>query len=207
MRDAFILDAKDLTRSAINGIRVALGIAGAVALGLGILLFARPDKTLEAAATILGIYFVIAGAVRLLTGLFSRGIRTNLRLLSIVLGLLLIAAGVIALKNTAVATAALLLVAVAVIGVGWIIDGVMAIAESGMARSAGWAVAYGIVSILGGIAVLAVPGWSAFWLVAFTAGVLVVLGLIGIVRAVTFGRGALKAMGEASPMPGSAAAY
>ncbi|MEO8908558.1 MAG: hypothetical protein ABI310_10890 [Microbacteriaceae bacterium] len=41
--------------------------------------------------------------------------------------------------------------------------------------------------------VLVVPGWSATWLIIVTSIVLIVLGIIGIVRAFTFGREALKA--------------
>jgi uncharacterized membrane protein HdeD (DUF308 family) len=206
-RDDFVLDAKDLTRAGINGIRIALGITGAIALGLGILLLVWPDKTLEVVTAMLGAYFIAVGAIRLVTGLFGRQIPGGLRAMQIILGLVLVVAGVIALKNLAAATAALLLVTVAIIGIGWIIDGVIAIAELGAARSAGWAIAYGAISILGGIVVLLVPGWSAFWLVALTAAVLIILGVLGIVRAFTFGREALKTMAGSAPEPGGAAAF
>ncbi|WP_308468700.1 HdeD family acid-resistance protein [Rathayibacter soli] len=189
----FAIDPTKLAKSAINGIRVAFGIGGVVALILGILLLVWPDKSLGAVAIILGIYFLISGVVRLALGIFSKGISGGMRTLDILLGILLIIAGVIVLKNVAVSAAALVILVVAVIGVGWIIEGVLSIVESRGAPSAGWAITSGIISIIAGIVVLVVPGWSAVWLIIVTGIVLVVLGIVGIVRAFTFGREVLKA--------------
>jgi Uncharacterized conserved protein len=191
--DHFTIDAKQLTASAISGIRAAFGVGGAVALILGIMLLVWPGKTFAVAAVLLGIYFLIAGIVRLALGVFSRGIGGGMRTLDILLGLLLIIAGIIALRNAAVTGAALLILLVAVIGVGWIIEGVLAIVESGGAASRGWAIMLGALSVLAGIIVLAIPGWSAVWLVLYSGIALIVLGIIGIMRAFTFGRGVLKA--------------
>ncbi|TAM68950.1 MAG: hypothetical protein EPN48_09700 [Microbacteriaceae bacterium] len=192
-RHDFAIDATTLAKSAINGIRVAFGIGGVVALILGIVLLVWPAKSLGAVAIILGIYFLISGAVRLALGIFSKGISGGMRTLDILLGLLLIIAGIIVLKNVAVSAAALLILVVAVIGVGWIIEGVLSIVESRGAPSAGWAITSGIISILAGVVVLAVPGWSALWLIVVTGIVLIVLGIIGVMRAFTFGRDALRA--------------
>lgn len=189
----FAIDATKLAKSAINGIRVAFGIGGVVALILGILLLVWPEKSLGAVAIILGIYFLIGGVVRLALGIFSKGISGGMRTLDILLGILLIIAGIIVLKNVAASAAALLILVVAVIGVGWIIEGVLSIVESRGAPSAGWAITSGIISIIAGIVVLVVPGWSAVWLVIVTGIVLIVLGIVGIVRAFTFGREVLKA--------------
>ncbi|HEY5224008.1 MAG TPA: DUF308 domain-containing protein [Microbacteriaceae bacterium] len=189
----FAIDATKLAKSAINGIRVAFGIGGVVALILGVVLLVWPDKSLGAVAIILGIYFLISGVVRLALGIFSKGISGGMRTLDILLGVLLIIAGIIVLKNVAASAAALLILVVAVIGVGWIIEGVLSIVESRGAPSAGWAITSGIISILAGILVLAIPGWSALWLIIVAGIVLIVLGIIGIVRAFTFGREVLKA--------------
>lgn len=188
----FALHAKNLSKSAINGIRLAFGIGGIVALILGIILLVWPAKTLGVVAIFLGIYFLVAGVIRLAMGIFSKGISGGMRTLDILLGVLLIVAGVIALKNVAATTAALLILIVAVIGVGWIIEGVLAIVESRGAPSSGWAITSGIISIIAGIVVLVIPGWSAVWLVLMAGIVLIIVGILGIVRAFTFGRDALK---------------
>ncbi|MFF1878919.1 HdeD family acid-resistance protein [Leifsonia sp. NPDC058230] len=189
----FSLDAKNLTRSAINGVRAALGISGAVAVILGIVLIVWPVKTLAVLAIFLGIYFVVAGVMRLALGIFSKGISGGMRTLNIVLGVLLVIAGIVALKNVTAAATTLIIFAIAFIGIGWIIEGVMSIAESSRASSSGWAIASGIISILAGIVVLFLPASSAVFLVFFAAAALIVLGAIGIWRAFTFGRDVLKA--------------
>lgn len=193
----FSLDARNLTRSAINGIRAAFGVSGVVALILGIVLLVWPDKTLSIIAILLGIYFLVAGIVRLALGIFSRGISGGLRTLNILFGLLLVIAGIIAIKNSAAAAAGLLILLVAIIGIGWIVEGVIAIVESGRAASRGWAITYGILGVVAGIIVLIIPGWSAAALLLLTGIVLIVLGIVGIVRAFTFGRDALKAVAAA----------
>lgn len=191
--DDFGLDARTLTRNAINGIRAAFGVGGLVSVILGVLLLVWPAKTLGVVAIFVGIYFIVSGLVRIALGIFSRGIGGGLRTLHILLGVLLLVAGVIALKNVAATTAALLILVVAIIGIGWIIEGVLAIVESRGAASPGWAVAFGIISVLAGIVVLVIPGWSAFWLLLVTGIMLIVLGLIAITRAFTFGSEVLKA--------------
>jgi uncharacterized membrane protein HdeD (DUF308 family) len=189
----FALDAKNLSKQAINGIRIAFGIAGGVAVILGIVLLIWPAKTIGVVAIFLGIYFIVSGIMRLGIGIFSRGISAGLRTLDILLGLLLIIAGIIALRNVAETAAALLILVVAVIGIGWIIEGVMTLVESRGASSSGLAIVFGIISILAGIVVLIIPGWSAVWLIIVTGIMLIILGAFALVRAFTFGREALKA--------------
>jgi uncharacterized membrane protein HdeD (DUF308 family) len=187
------LDASEMTRSAINGIRAVFGISGAVAVILGVVLLFWPGKTIAVLAVFLGIYFVIAGIMRLGVGIFSRGIGGGIRTLNIILGVLLVLAGIVALKNVSTAATVLIIFALAFIGVGWIIEGIMALVESGRAASSGWAIAYGILSIIAGLVVLFLPASSAVFLILFAAIALIVLGIIGIVRAFTFGHDALKA--------------
>ena len=195
----FSLDAAGLTRSAINGIRTALGISGAAAVILGVVLLFWPEKTLSVVAVFVGIYFLIAGIARLAIGIFSRGISGGIRTLNIVLGALLVFVAILALKNVSAAAATLVIFAIALIGVGWIIEGVMAIAESARAASRGWAITFGILSILAGIVVLVMPASSAALLLLFAAIALIVIGIVGIVRAFTFGRDVLAATATTTP--------
>jgi uncharacterized membrane protein HdeD (DUF308 family) len=193
-RDALRLEAAGLAKRAINGVRLTFGIAGAVAVIVGALLLIWPNHTIPVLAFLFGIYLVITGGVRLVLGIFGRSLGTGHRVLNVLLGTLLVVGGVIALRDVAVASATLLLIIAIVVGVAWIVEGIMAITESGASRKQGWSVAYGIISILGGVAVLAVPGWSGFWLLMVAAVILIILGLLGLMRAFTFGRDALKAL-------------
>jgi uncharacterized membrane protein HdeD (DUF308 family) len=193
-RDALRLEARGLAKRAIKGVRLAFGIAGGVAVVVGALLLIWPNHTIPVLAFLFGIYLVITGGVRLVLGIFGRSLGTGHRVLNVLLGTLLVVGGVIALRDVAVASATLLLIIAIVVGVAWIVEGIMSITESGASRRQGWAIAYGIISVLGGVAVLAVPTWSGFWLLMVAAVILIVLGLLGLMRAFTFGRDALKAL-------------
>jgi uncharacterized membrane protein HdeD (DUF308 family) len=187
-RDALRLEAAGLAKRAINGVRLTFGIAGGVAVIIGALLLIWPQHTIPVLAFLFGIYLVVTGGVRLVLGIFGRSLGTGHRVLNVLLGTLLIVGGVIALRDVQVASATLLLIVAIVVGVGWIVEGIMAVTESGASRRQGWSIAYGIVSILAGVAVLAVPGWSGFWLLMVAAIILIILGLLGLMRAFTFGR-------------------
>jgi uncharacterized membrane protein HdeD (DUF308 family) len=186
------LDATRLTRGVINALRAAFGVLGVVALVLGVVLLFWPTKTVAAVAIFLGIYFVIAGAIRLAVGIFSRGIPGADRTLDIFVGILLLVGGIFALRNVATSSVALLILIVTIIGIGWIIEGILSLVQARTAPSAGWAIVYGIISIIAGIYVLAAPGVSALFLLTFSSIVLIILGVVGIVRAFTFGRAELK---------------
>lgn len=187
--DIFALDPAKLAASAVRSLRLAMGISGAVALILGIVLLLWPTKTLAVVAVFLGLNFLITGAVKAAVGIFSYGLSAGLRTLDILLGLFLVIAGIVAIKNSAATGEALLIFTVIIIGVGWIIEGILAMVEGGKGPSRTWAVLFGGLSVVAGIVVLAVPVWSAVWLLLITAIALIVLGAVGIARAFTFGRG------------------
>jgi uncharacterized membrane protein HdeD (DUF308 family) len=173
-------------KSAVGSIRIAFGLSGAVALIIGILLLVWPAKSIAVVAVFLGIYFVIAGIVRLAIGIFGSEPSGGRRTLDIIVGLLLVIVGIVALKNLAGTTAALLLLVVAIIGIGWIAEGVLAIVESRNSGAQVWAIIFGVISIIAGILVLSVPAWSATALIVVSGIALVVLGIVGIIRAITF---------------------
>lgn len=189
--DVFSLDPKKLTKKAINGLRGAFAVSGVVALLLGIVLLIWPDKTLAVVAVFLGINFLITGAVKLGIGIFSSGLSAGLRVLDILLGLFLMVAGIVAIKNSAATGEALLIFTVIIIGIGWIIEGILAMVEAGKGENRLWAIIFGVISVIAGIVVLAVPGWTAVWLMLMTAIMLIILGIVGIVRAFTFGKSVL----------------
>lgn len=188
------LDAGGLTKSVINTVRVLLGVTGAAALVLGILALVWPDRTVVAAAILFGIYFMISGVVRLGLGIFSRGVAAGTRVLNILMGVLLLIGGVIAVRNVGLTAVVLLVMVAVVFGMGTIIEGVLTLVESGSARSRVWAIVFGILSILAGILVLILPFTTAVILLLFCAVTLVVLGVVQLVRAFTFGREVLKTL-------------
>lgn len=185
--DDLTLDPSRLTTAAVRWVRASFGISGVIAAILGILLLVAPGHTVTFAAVLLGINFIVAGAVRLGMSIFGRH-GSQHRVLGILLGVLMLVAGIVILRDATAAARTFLLIVVIFTGVGWIIDGVMSIVESHRSTSRGWAIVHGVLSPLAGILVLVIPGWSVVWLIIFTGISLIVLGITGIVRAISFGR-------------------
>ncbi|SFR77768.1 Uncharacterized membrane protein HdeD, DUF308 family [Agromyces sp. CF514] len=190
---AFSLDSENLSKSGINTVRTALGVSGAVALIIGIFITFWPEKSAIAFVYLIAIYLIIAGIAYLGLGIFSRGISGGARTLDIILGVLFIIGGVLALANAQGAATALAIFLGILIGVLWIIEGIVALVQSGDAPSRGWAIFFGLLSILAGIVLLFSPLYVVvlWWILGIA---LIVLGLIQIVRAFRFGRGAAAAV-------------
>ncbi|HEY1104528.1 DUF308 domain-containing protein [Agromyces endophyticus] len=184
----FSLDADELSKSAINTVRTTLGISGAVALIVGLLITFWPKDSAVVLTVILGIYLLIAGIAYLGLGIFSKGISGGARTLDIILGLLFIIGGVVALSNPTESAVVLGIFLGILIGVLWIVEGIVALAQLGDAPSKGWAIFFGILSIVAGIVLLFSPLYVVvlWWIIGIS---LIVLGIIQIVRAFTFGKG------------------
>lgn len=189
------------TKSFFKSIRVALAVSGALALIAGIVLLVWPVKSAVIVTAIFASYLIVAGIVYIGLGIFSREKGGWARVGHIVLGLLYIAAGVIAFFNLNVAAATLALVVVIFIGVSWIVDGVVALSLLGSDGSRVWTLLYAVLSIVAGIIVLFSPAIAgfAFWLLLGIA--LVVLGVVQIVRAITLGKDEKKVLGDVQGSP------
>ena len=146
-----------LPQRAKNAIRGAYGIIGVIAIVLGLALFIWPGATLKIAAIALGAYFVVSGVVRIVTAIVELGLPGGWRVLDILVGLLLSVGGVVMLKNSALSGATLAVVVTMVVGVGWMMEGVMALVESWRMPSSAWAVIYALISIIAGCVMLFCP--------------------------------------------------
>ena len=177
-----------LPQRAKNAIRGVYGVLGVMAIVLGIALLIWPGVTLKIAAVALGAYFVVSGVVRIVTAIVELGLPGGWRVLDILVGLLLSVGGVVMLKNSALSGATLAVVVTMVVGVGWMMEGVMALVESWRMPSSAWAVIYALISIIAGCVMLFCPVASTGWMIIFGGCALVVLGIVAIVRAFTFGK-------------------
>jgi len=178
--------ASEAEKSAVNGIRTALGIGGVLALIVGILILVWPGKTAAVVTAIIAIYAIAAGLVYAGLGIFSKTKGGWARIGHIVLGILFIIAGVVALFNLAASTAWLALFIGILVGIMWIVEGIVALSTLGDASSKGWSIFFAILSIVAGIIVLFSPVWGTivlWWILGIS---LIVLGIINIVRAFTF---------------------
>jgi uncharacterized membrane protein HdeD (DUF308 family) len=175
-------------KSAVNGIRTALGIGGVIALVVGVLILVWPLKTAAVGTAIIAVYAIATGLVYAGMAIFSRTRGGWARVGFIVLGLLFIAAGIIALVNLTDTTVFLALFVGIFLGITWIVEGVVSLTTLSDAGSKGWTVFFAIVSILAGIVLLFSPLYVAL-LWVFVGASLVVIGIIQVVRAFTFGSG------------------
>jgi uncharacterized membrane protein HdeD (DUF308 family) len=179
------LDASQLTKSVINGVRVMSAITGIVALVVGILILVWPSATLQVIAFLFGLYFLIAGFFRVIVGVFTKGLSAGNRALSIVLGVIFLVVGVFVFKNPADSIALLGIL----VGLAWIIEGILTLVESERGPSRWVGITFGIISLIAGLVVLFTPLYSVAVLVIIGGGFLIVLGVIQIIRAIVFGHG------------------
>ncbi len=180
------LDARELSDSTVNVIRILLGVSGLLALAVGAFLTFSPEKSTAVAAILFGLYFTVAGFVRIGAGLFARESNGSWRVLNILFGTLVLVAGVMILRQPEIGVVALGIF----VGLGWIIDGIAAIAGAsnrGSARGVG--ILMGLLSVVAGIVVLLIPA-AALELLFIVSGVfLMVLGVLGVIAAFAFGKG------------------
>lgn len=183
------LNLTRLSRTEINGIRVALTVSAVLAIVLGGLILASPQATLTVAAVMFGLYFLIIGIVRLVRGLLSKGTSGGIRVLNLLMGVLLLVAGVFAIKNPLNSIVALGIL----VGIAWIIEGVVALVETAPDSSRWFGTLFGAISVVAGIVVLTMPALTIAILTVVGGAFLVVAGIVQLVQAFLFGRKAKTA--------------
>ncbi|MDN4474192.1 HdeD family acid-resistance protein [Demequina zhanjiangensis] len=176
----------------VRSMSTVIGVLGGISLALGLALLIWPGATLKVGAALVAINFLLAGVIRLVIGALRTGYSGAMRAVMLIFGMLLVIAGVVMLRNLESSAAVLLLLTVILTGLGWIVEGVMALVDSNNAASRGWAIAAGALALVAGIVAIAVPGWTAVVFVAFIAISLIVLGALGLGRAISMRR-SLKA--------------
>lgn len=180
------LDTSELSSRTITAVRTGFGISGVVSLILGLLVLFWPEATLSVIAFFFGLYFLISGGLRVVSGI-AAAMTPGLRVLNIIVGLLLFIVGIVAIRNPLSSLAVLGML----VGIAWIIEGIMAFVEIESGGSRWYAITFGILSVVAGIVVLFLPVASLAALVIFGGIFLVVLGVVQLVRAITFGRGSV----------------
>lgn len=191
--DGLAIDVNHVTRGAVNVVRTMVGVLGAFALILGIALLVWPGKSLIVLGALTGTFFLLTGMVRVAVGTLSRQVPTGFRVLNIILGLVVLLGGIVTLKNLAAATGVLTLIVVIMIGVGWIMDGIATLAQTGRSSGSAWSYLRGALSVIAGIVVLVVPAWSAFALLILAGVTLVAIGLTSLIQAFALGKDVAKA--------------
>lgn len=153
-----------------RGELIAVSIIGIV---LGFIAFVLPNVTLLTIAIVFGTYLILSGIFRITAAFVSHGIGTGLRWLTGILGLVIVAAGIIALARPFEG----LIVIAYVIGIGWIAEGVIDIMSIG--RRTGWGrwlgLLSGVLSIVAGIVTFLLPALALQTFVTIGAFLLIVV--------------------------------
>lgn len=184
------VDSRELGRTAINAIRVTLGVIGVVALVLGVLLTFWSEKSAVVASVLFGLYFLVIGIVRLASGILTSKVGGAYRVLNILLGLLVTVAAIFILREPSLGVAVLGLL----IGLAWIIDGVAALVTVSQDSSKWFGILFGVLSIVAGVIVLFIPETAVSVLITVGGIFLLIGGVVALVQAFTFGKSALKAL-------------
>jgi uncharacterized membrane protein HdeD (DUF308 family) len=165
----------------VQGIWSSAVVSGLLAVVLGVVILAWPGPSILVTSGVFGAYLVISGVAMVVLG-FSFPAPAASRFLSVISGVASVVLGVLAFKHFGEGYAVLLLAIW--IGVGFIVRGVTALATAIADKQfpgRGWAIFFGIVSVLAGFIVLAYP-FDSIVTLAFVAGIwLVVLGVIEVI--------------------------
>ncbi|GAA1505414.1 hypothetical protein GCM10009740_40170 [Terrabacter terrae] len=161
-----------------SGAVVAVGVLSVV---LGVIVLVWPNVTLLVVAILFGIQLIAAGAIRLSV---TRELPSHpgwVRPVSMALGVLTVIAGIVCLFRPGTS----LFVIAILIAVGWIAEGVAALAHGFAAdRSTGarvFLIVFGAISVIAGVAVAAWPGETLVILARIAGILLIVLGVAELV--------------------------
>ncbi|GLH99466.1 HdeD family acid-resistance protein [Phytohabitans aurantiacus] len=156
-------------------------LAGAISVVVGIFMLVWPDATLGVAAVLFGLWLLVHGVVRIVEAVVATSANPGARALSGIVGVLFVVAGVLCLRDLLVSLA----VVVTLIGLSWLVAGIIEIARavagpgSAAERTLG-AVLPGVIAILGGVVVLVWPDITLLTIVYITGIWLIVMGLVQV---------------------------
>jgi uncharacterized membrane protein HdeD (DUF308 family) len=158
-----------------TGLRIAIGILSIV---VGILVITRPVNTLVFVAILFGVQLVVLGIVRIALAISVADLPRWLKILSVVLGILTIIAGVFCFIRP---QASLVILAI-LLAAGWIADGVADLARGFTGQRSGgertYLIVLGVVSIVAGLVVAIFPGPSLVLLTQIAGGALLLIGAL-----------------------------
>ena len=181
--------SQETTKQTVRAIQTGLIIGTVLSALFGVLLLTATEQILTIVPIFFGLYFIVRGLIRLVSGIFAPGLSAGGRTLSIIFGVLLVALGIFAMKNP---EGSIVLLGI-LVGISWLIDGVVTLVESGHSYSRGFSIFLGLISIAAGIVVLTVPGESITALTMLAGIFLLALALVQLIAAISVGVMAKKA--------------
>ncbi|HUC23659.1 MAG TPA: DUF308 domain-containing protein [Streptosporangiaceae bacterium] len=156
-----------------------LVVFGVITLAAGVCAVVWPGITLLAAAIVFGVQLIVAGVYRLVGAFALPDVAGGTRVLLALLGVLSLIIGLYAVRHVLLTIIALALL----LGIFWIVNGVIEIFTAGshqQMHGRGWRVGMGILSIIAGIILLAIPAISVVVLVVVLSVWLIIFGVTEI---------------------------
>ena len=164
-----------------RGISTAAILSGLLAVVLGVVMLAWPQPSVVAAAVLFGVYLVVSG-VALVFFAFSLPASAGGRFLTFISGVASVALGILAFRHFGEGYAILLLAIW--VATGFIIRGVFATASAISVPGfpgRGWAIVFGVISIIAGFVLLAYPFDSIETLALVVGAWLTILGAMEVI--------------------------
>lgn len=174
---------------ASDGVRIAFGVGGLVAIVLGLLVLFFPAKSgsvaLQIVAAVLAAYALVTGVVYIGMSIFARSKGGWSRTGHILLGLLYVAGGVIMMANLGATAVVLAVFLTVTVGILWLLEGIMAFTVVKQSENKVWTVIFASISVIAGVALLFSPLMGAVTLWLLLGISMLILGIVQVVRAFT----------------------
>jgi uncharacterized membrane protein HdeD (DUF308 family) len=152
-------------------------VAGIVTLILGLIVAFHPSGSLNVIAVLIGLLMIVSGLFHLIR--MFRGGESHRVWLGIS-GLLLVTLGVVLIRHLHLTVALIGLI----VGITWIVQGISALVTAisgGPGEGRGWWIFFGIVSLIAGIIVAAVPTTSITTIAVLIGIWFIIMGLFEII--------------------------
>jgi uncharacterized membrane protein HdeD (DUF308 family) len=174
-------DNSSHTSNLMQGIWTSAILSGLLAVVLGVVILTWPQPSVVATAALFGVYLVVSG-IALVVLAFSLPTSGGSRFLNFISGVASIALGILAFRHFGEGYAVLLLAIW--IATGFIIRGMFVTASAiGVPQfpGRGWAIFFGLITIIAGFVMLAYPFDSIETLALVVGAWLVILGATEVI--------------------------
>jgi uncharacterized membrane protein HdeD (DUF308 family) len=171
------MDAPSLGRA-----RKLMIVRGVLAVLLGIvmlvLLMWKPVDEAVVVGLLVGVFFLAAGLMRVVTAIAARGMDGGMKALNIILGALVAVLGGFAIW---MGPAFGLVAAAFMVGFAWMLEGVAMLVQL-PPEGRGWWIAGGVISIIAGLVIVWSPFWAVYPLLMVGAVALLIVGVMDLVN-------------------------
>jgi uncharacterized membrane protein HdeD (DUF308 family) len=179
-----MLDSPSLQDSPLSALGRAWWLVllfGLISIGLGVIALLQPEGSVEVVAILLAIWLIVSGLFSIIRA-FGHGLSGGLRALLIITGVISMILGFFALSGGEESVFRAEWILAIFIGISFLFQGFAALfgaAESSVGR--GWNIFGGIVLLIAGIVVLAVPYRSLFALALIVGIWLIIMGIFAVI--------------------------